>query len=85
MTIYDFIEAINDTYNIVFKIFDCNREDCVFIPTEDSDGKLEVTAEELLSTEYADLEYGSMDIWMDVERCKIFIEFNVDIDEEDFE
>ena len=83
MTIYDFIESINDTYNIVFKIFDYNREDCVFIPTEDSDGKLEVTAEELLSTEYADLEYGSMDMWID--KGKIHIEFNVDIDEEDFE
>ena len=83
MTIYDFITAINDTYHIIFKIFDCNREDCVFIPTEDSDGKLEVTAEELLATEYADLEYGSMDMWMD--NGNIHIEFNVDIDEEDFE
>ena len=83
MTLYDFIERINDTYNIVFKIFDCNREDCVFIPTEDSNGKLEVTADELLSTEYADLEYGSMDMW--IADGKIHIEFNVDIDEEDFE
>ena len=83
MTIYDFISAINDTYNIVFKIFDCNREDCVFIPTEDSDGKLEVTADELMSTEYADLEYGSMDMWID--KGKIHIEFNVDIDEDDFD
>ena len=83
MTIYDFIESINDTYNVVFKIFDCNREYCVFIPTEDSDGKLEVTADELLSTEYADLEYGSMDMW--IGKGTIHIEFNVDIDEEDFE
>ena len=82
MTIYDFIESINDTYNIVFKIFDCNREDCVFIPTDDSDGKLEVTADELLSTEYADLEIGSMDMWID--KGKIHIEFNVEIDEDDF-
>lgn len=82
MTIYEFIESINDTYNIVFKIFDCNREDCVFIPAEDSDGKLEVTAEELLYTEYADLEYGSIDMWMD--KGKIYIEFNVEIDEEDW-
>ena len=83
MTIYDFITSINDTYNIVFKIFDCNREDCVFIPTDDGDGALKVTADELLSTEYADLEYGSMDIWID--KGRIHIEFNVDIDPEDFE
>ena len=80
MTIYELIELINDAYNVVFKVFDCRTEDCVFIPTDDSDGKLEVTAEELRDSEYADYEIGSMDMWID--NGQIYIEINIETEEE---
>lgn len=85
MTIYDFISAINDAYNIIFKIFDCNTENCVFVTDDEDETDTEFSYDELYDSKYVDLEYGSMDIWMDVERCKIFIEFNVEIDEDDFD
>lgn len=85
MNIYDFLETVNDAYNIIFKVFDCNTENCVFITDDEDETDTEFTYEELRDSKYADLEYGSMDIWMDFERCKIFIEFNVDIDAEDFD
>lgn len=82
MNIYDFIEAINDTWNIVFKLFDCETENCVFVTDDEDETRTEFTAEELLDSKYADLEYGSMDMW--VADGKIYIEFNVDIDEDNF-
>jgi hypothetical protein len=83
MIIYDFIEAINDTWNIVFKVFDCNTENCVFVSDDEDETGVEFTAEELLDSKYADLEFYSIDVWMD--KGKIYIEFNVDIEEDDFE
>lgn len=82
MIIYDFIEAINDAWNIVFKLFDCETENCVFVSDDEDDTRTEFTAEELLDSKYADLEYGSMDMW--IADGKIYIEFNVDIDEDNF-
>ena len=81
MNIYDFIQMINDTENVVFRIFDCNSQNCLFWTDDDDDTRDEWTAEELNWHEYSYLEIGSMDMWMD--KGKIYIEFNVDIEEED--
>lgn len=83
MTIYDFAYMINDCYNVVFKIFDCNTENCVFVSDDEDDTREEFNIDELLDSKYADLEFYSIDMWTD--KGKIYIEFNVDIDEEDFE
>lgn len=80
MNIYDFIQMINDTYNVVFKVFDCNTENCVFVSDDEDDTREEFNVDELLDSKYADLEFYSMDMWMD--KGKIYIEFNVDIEEE---
>ena len=80
MSIYDFIESINDAYNIVFRLFDCNREDVVYVYTDDGE-KSQLTASELLESEFADYEIGSIDMWID--NGKIYIELNIEIEEED--
>ena len=82
MTIYDFLRTINDCELIVFKIFDCNTENCVFWTDDEDDDRDEWDVDELSWSQYADLEIGSMDMWM--QNGKIYIEFNVEIDEEDF-
>ena len=83
MNIYDFIQMINDTYNVVFKVFDCNTENCVFISDDEDEIGTEFTADMLLDSKYADLEFYSIDMWMD--KGKIYLELNVDIEEDDFE
>ena len=83
MTIYDFASIINDCELIIFKIFDCNAENCVFVTDDEDDTREEFNIEELLESKYADLEFYSIDMWMD--KDKIYLELNVDIDEEDFE
>ena len=82
MTIYEFASILNDCELIVFKIFDCNAENCVFVTDDEDDEKVEFDIAELLESKYADCEVGSMDMWMD--KGLIYIEFNVDIDEEDW-
>lgn len=83
MNIYDFIQMINDPYNVVFKIFDCKTENCVFISDDENETGVEFTADMLLDSKYADLEFYSIDMWMD--KGKIYLELNVDIEEDDFE
>jgi hypothetical protein len=83
MTIYDFASIINDCELIVFRIFDCNAENCVFVTDDEDDERVEFNIEELLESKYADCEVGSMDIWMD--KGLLYIEFNVDIEEDYFE
>lgn len=83
MNIYDFIQMINDTENAVFKVFDCNTENCVFVSDDEDETGTEFTADMLLDSKYADLEFYSIDMWMD--KGKIYLEFNVDIDEDDFD
>lgn len=82
MTIYDFASIINDCELIVFKIFDCNAENCVFVSDDEDDIREEFSIDELLDSPYADLEIGSMDMWK--QNGKIYIEFNVEIDEENY-
>ena len=83
MTIYEFASILNDCELIAFKIFDCNSGNCVFVTDDEDDTREEFNIDELLDSKYADCEIGSMDIWMD--RGQIYIEFNVDIEEDDFE
>jgi hypothetical protein len=82
MTIYDFASIINDCELIVFKIFDCNTENCVFVSDDEDDIREEFSIDELLDSPYADCEIGSMDMWK--QNGKIYIEFNVEIDEDNF-
>jgi hypothetical protein len=83
MNIYDFIQMINDPYNVVFKVFDCNTENCVFVSDDEDETGIEFTADMLLDSKYADLEFYSIDMWMD--KGKMYLELNVDIEEDDFE
>lgn len=83
MNIYDFIQMINDTENAVFKVFDCNTENCVFVSDDEDETGTEFTADMLLNSKYTDLEFYSIDMWMD--KGKIYLELNVDIDEDDFD
>lgn len=73
MTIYDFINSINDCWNIVFTLFDCNTEERVSI-----DDKTEFEATELTYSEYADYEICSMDMWID--NGQIHIELNIEVE-----
>ena len=81
MTIYDFVSLINDCWNIVFTLFDCNTKDIVTVPTEDGD-KTELNVDDLLYSSYADYEIGSTDIWIDNAQ-RIHIEFNISIEDEE--
>lgn len=83
MNIYDFVNMINDCENVVFKIFDYNTENCVFVTDDEDDTREEFNVDELLDSKYADLEFYSIDMWMD--KGKIYLELNVDIDEDDFD
>ena len=82
MNIYDFIQMINDTSNIVFLIFDLDTGNRIYISDDEDDTRTEFDSETLLDSKYADLEIGSMDMWM--QDGKIYIEFNVETDEDDF-
>lgn len=83
MNIYDFVNMINDCENVVFKVFDCNSGNCVFVTDDEDDTRKEFNVDELLDSKYADLEFHSIDMWMN--KGKIYLELNVDIEEDDFE
>ena len=82
MTIYDFINTITDAWNIIFTVFDCTTEDCVFVDTDEGE-KSNLTATELLESKYADYEFGGMDIWIDGNSIRI--EFNIETDEDEID
>lgn len=81
MTIYDFLETVNDNFETVFTLFDCNAENLVFMATEAAENTCEFSRDDLMYSEYSDLEINSIDMWID--KGKIYIEFNVDIEEEE--
>lgn len=83
MTIYDFFETLNDNFEMVFTLFDCNSEELVFMATEVAENTCEFSRDDLMYSEYADYEIGSMDMWVD--NGKIHIEFNIEVDEEEVE
>ena len=83
MTIYEFLETLNENYETVFTLFDCNAGDLVSVDTDEAENVTELSRDELLYTEYADYEIGSMDMWVDKKQDRIHIEFNIEIEEEE--
>ncbi len=81
MTIYEFIEAINEGSDVIYTLFDCNKEEVVSMDTDEAENTCEFNRDDLLYSEYADYEIGSTDVWID--KGRIHIEFNIEIDEEE--
>lgn len=81
MTIYEFLETVNENYSTIFTLFDCNSEDVVFMATEEAENTCEFNRNDLLFSEYADYEICSMDMWF--ENGKIHIEFNIEVEEDE--
>lgn len=81
MTIYDFIETVNEGSDVIYTLFDCNTEEVVSVVTDESENAIELSRDDLLWSDYADYEIGSMDMWID--KGRIHIEFNIEIDEEE--
>lgn len=81
MTIYEFIESINEGSDVIYTLFDCNTEGVVSMDTDDMDNATEFSRDDLLYSKYADYEIGSTDVWID--KGRIHIEFNIEIDEEE--
>ena len=80
MTIYDFVNSITDTSNIIFTVFDCTKED--LISMDDHEEVYAMSAGDLLDLIYSDYEIGGTDIWIENDG-RIHIEFNIEIEEED--
>jgi hypothetical protein len=80
MTIYEFIESINEGSDVIYTLFDCNTEDLVSVVTDEDENTTELDRDELLYSKYADYEIGSTDMWVD--KGRIHIEFNIEVDEE---
>ena len=82
MTIYDFIELHNECHETVYTLFYCNKEDVVFMATDEAESTCEFSRDDLLWSDYADYEICSFDIT--IKNGRIHIEFNIEIDEEEF-
>lgn len=80
MTIYDVIESINEGSDVIYTLFDCNTEEVVSMDTDEAENATEFNRDDLLYSEYADYEIGSMDMWID--KGRIHIEFNIEVEEE---
>ena len=80
MTICEFIETVNEGSDVIYTLFDCNTEDVIFMATDEAENTCEFNRDDLLYSEYADYEIGSMDMWID--KGRIHIEFNVEVEEE---
>lgn len=81
MTIYEFVETVNEGSDVIYTIFDCNSEEVVSIVTDDGVSETEFNRDDLLFSNYSDYEIGSMDMW--AKNGVIHIEFNIEIEEED--
>lgn len=82
MTIYDIVESITEGSDIVYTLFDCNSQEVLMVATDESENAIELSRDDLLFSDYADYEVGGMDVWIDKDR--IHIEFNINVDENDF-
>ena len=82
MTVYDIVEAIPEGSDVIYTLFDCNSQDVLMVVTDESENAIELSRDDLLFSDYADYEVGGMDVWIDKGRAHI--EFNIDVDEEDF-
>ena len=83
MTIYEFVETVNEGSDVIYTIFDCNSEELVSIVTDDGESETEFNRDDLLFSNYSDYEICSMDMW--AKNGVIHIEFNIEIEEEDDE
>jgi hypothetical protein len=87
MTIYEFIETVNEGSDIIYTLFDYNTEEVIFMATDEAENTCEFNRDDLLYSEYSDYEIGSMDMWID--KGRIHIEFNIEVEEneedEDYE
>lgn len=81
MTIYDFIETVNEGSDVIYTLFDCNTEDIVFMATDEAENTCEFNRDDLLFSEYADYVICSVDMWID--KGRIHIEFNIEVEEEE--
>ena len=81
MTIYDIVEAITEGSDVIYTLFDCNSQEVLMVATDESENAMELSRDDLLFSEYADYEVEGMDVWID--KGRVHIEFNIDIDEED--
>jgi hypothetical protein len=84
MTIYEFLETLNDNYNTVFTLFDCNSEDLVFMATEEAENTCEFGRNDLLYSDYADYNIYGMDMWVN-DNGMIHIEFNIEVEEDEYD
>lgn len=84
MTIYEFLETLNENDNIMFTLFDCNSEDVVFMATDEAENTCEFGRDDLLYLDYADYEICSMDMWVEKDG-RIHIEFNIEIEEDEID
>ena len=82
MTVYDIVEAITEDSDVIYTLFDCNTQEVLMALTDESENTIELSRDDLLFSDYADYEIGGMDVWIDKGRAHI--EFNIDIDEEDY-
>lgn len=81
MTIYEFIEAVNEGSDVIYTIFDCNSEEVVSIVTDDGKSETEFNRDDLIFSNYTDYEIGSVDMW--AIKGVIHIEFNIEVEEEE--
>jgi hypothetical protein len=82
MTIFEFIESINND-DIVFTIFNCDTEELVSMRLDDGSFTTEFNRDDLLYGDYGDISIGGTDMWVE-SNGRIHIEFNVDIDEDEY-
>lgn len=82
MTIYDIVEAITEGSDVIYTLFDYNSQEVLMVVTDESENAIELSRDDLLYSDYADYEIGSMDVWID--KGRVHIEFNIDVDEEVF-
>ena len=82
MTIYEFIETVNEGSDVIYTLFDCNTEEVVSMDTDESENVTEFSRDDLLYSDYADYEIGSVDMW--IGNGRIHVEFNIEVEEEEF-
>ena len=82
MTIYDFLEMLNESHEMVFTLFNYSSENLVFMSTDEAENTCQFSREDLLYSEYADCEIGSMDVWVE-NNGVIHFELNIEVEEEE--
>ena len=79
MTIYEFIDLHNECHETIYTLFDCDKQDVVFMATDESENACEFSRDDLLWSDYADYEICSFDI--SIKGNRIHIEFNIEVEE----